>query len=247
MLGGSRNTPLTELEEDDGWWRFRTFAIATFRPAYNNGWTFSLRPESRLYKRWFDFPDMGLRGWAIIFDPGYNDVLFPGWVPPEGEQEAERWIEFLNALIGSFFAKPTPAAASEASAGNTAAAAKKRTLKLIGNFREMGWDDQPGAPSLPIVRGKRGPDHKADVVAYLRKAETITMSPGQERDFFDDSRYVGSPSMRTDGVYVWPDFLAGYVERYDVALPRDFERHMAGRTWKLPDKLNRDEFKAPWQ
>jgi hypothetical protein len=233
LLRSTRSEPLTELAFSDGWWRFRTFSVATFRPVYSNGWTFSLKPESRFYKRWFDFPELGLRGWAIIFDPGWTDELFPGWVPPEREHDADRWIEFLNALVRDHFER-------------IAATTTKRTLTLVGNFREMGWDD-PDAPSLVAMRGKRSADHKADVVAYLRKAESISLSPGMERDFFDESKYIGSPTMRTDGVYVWPDFLAGYVERHDVALPEGFERHMALRGWRLPDKLNRDDFKPPWQ
>ena len=83
------------------------------------------------------------------------------------------------------------------------AGASPRTLKLVGNFREMGWDE-PGAPSLVALRGKRSAGHKAEVLTYLRKAEAISLSPGFERDFFDDAQYIGLPTMRTDGVYVGP-------------------------------------------
>jgi hypothetical protein len=61
-----------------------------------------------MYKRWFDFPDLGKKGWAIILrvwdadsNPTYPGVYekFPGWVPPEREEEADQWITFLNAEI----------------------------------------------------------------------------------------------------------------------------------------------------
>ncbi len=35
--------------------------------SFRSGYTYSLRPESHFYKRWFEFPDLGKRGWAIIF------------------------------------------------------------------------------------------------------------------------------------------------------------------------------------
>lgn len=30
---------------------------------YDIGYSFALWPESRMYKRWFDFPDLGKKGW----------------------------------------------------------------------------------------------------------------------------------------------------------------------------------------
>ena len=119
-------------------------------------------------------------------------------------------------------------------------------LMLVGNFREMGYDDEPGAPSLLDVRGKRLPAHKAEVVHYLKKAKSVSLSPGFLEDFFDPTKSIGTHTMRTDGTYVWPDFLAGYVDRHDVALPDDFERHMLKRGWKLPDSLDIRSLQLPW-
>ena len=119
-------------------------------------------------------------------------------------------------------------------------------LILVGNFREMGYDDQPEAPSLHDVRRKRSLGHKPEVLAYLRKAKSISFSPGYETSIFDQKTFVGTHTMRTDGVYVWPDFLAGYVEHEDVALPEQFERHMAARNWQLPENLDTKKLTPPW-
>src|SRR6476661_10853630 len=43
----------------------------------------------------------------------------------------------------------------------------KKTLTLIGNFRELEIVDSPDLPSMAPLRGQRGPEHKAEVVAYL--------------------------------------------------------------------------------
>lgn len=116
--------------------------------------------------------------------------------------------------------------------------AGKRRLMLVGNFREMGYDDQPDAPSLHDIRGKGDRAHKAEIVAYLRGAKSISYSPGYETSIFDPAVFVGTHTMRTDGVYIWPDFTAGYVEKEDVSLPYAFEQHMAQRGWRLPDDLD---------
>lgn len=122
----------------------------------------------------------------------------------------------------------------------------KRLLKEVGNFKEMGYDDVPDAPSLVDVRGKRRAGHKPEVLAYLRQAKSISFSPGPIEDFFDPSQFVGTHTMRTDGVFVWPDFLAGYVERHDVLLPEEFEQHMARAAWRLPASLDLDTLQPPW-
>jgi hypothetical protein len=90
---------LKELKEDDSAFRLRTFSIAKHQPTYSNGWTFHLRPTSRFYKRWFDLPDIGVRGWAIVFRIHDPEEIMAGWVTPEREHDADQWIAVLNAEI----------------------------------------------------------------------------------------------------------------------------------------------------
>lgn len=111
----------------------------------------------------------------------------------------------------------------------------KRTAKTVGLFLELGDDD---APSLADARGKRPPANQAQVVAYLKAGKVLVMSPGLVKDAFDRGTLAGTRSMRTDGVYAWPDSLAFYVERYQVELPAEFEEHMAKREWKMPAEID---------
>jgi len=104
----------------------------------------------------------------------------------------------------------------------------------IGAFKELGFDDDPAAPSLSSVRGKRGSEHKTSVVAYLRGGHTTAYCVGLEADVFDETKLAGSLSVRTDGTYAWPELLAYYVEHYDIALPEDFEEHMRANRWQVP-------------
>ena len=71
------------------------------RPQFSTGFWTGLDERARFLKRWFDFPDLGKRGWSIIFQdfppPGPDCEWFLGWVPPEREAEADGWIAFMNA------------------------------------------------------------------------------------------------------------------------------------------------------
>jgi len=107
----------------------------------------------------------------------------------------------------------------------------QRTASTVGGFRELGYDD---GPALAAVRGKRPAAHQAEVVAYLRAAPLLVTSPGLVKDAFDGKTLAGKRSMRTDGVYAWPDSLAYYVERHQVELPAAFEAHMAQNHWRVP-------------
>lgn len=81
-------------------WFLGTFSIHKRLPQYRVGYSFDLAPESRLFRRWFDLPDAEIRGWAIIFrGRTADDEILIGWVPPEREAVADRWISFLNAEI----------------------------------------------------------------------------------------------------------------------------------------------------
>jgi len=122
----------------------------------------------------------------------------------------------------------------------------KRRLKLIGHFREMGYADVSDAPSLKFVRRSPLLARKPQVVAYLRSAPSVSFSPGFVSDYFDSAQMIGTHTMRTDGEYVWPDFLAGYVEHYDVELPDEFLQHLGDRDWQLPAAIDVTTLSLPW-
>lgn len=96
-------------------------------------------------------------------------------------------------------------------------APEKRLLEYVGMYRELGFEDSPDYPSVDDARGRRAPDHKPEVVAYLAGGKAM------------------SPSILTDGRYAWSKQLAYYVDHYDVTLPEHFERHMAALGYRMPD------------
>ena len=110
-------------------------------------------------------------------------------------------------------------------------------LERVGFFGELGYDEMPGAPSLLDACNKRGPANKDKVVAYLRSGALFIISPGYAEDYFDGS-HAGKLSFLTDGTYAWPGSLAHYVDRYDVALPAEFEQFMEANAWTVPSGID---------
>lgn len=81
------------------------------------------------------------------------------------------------------------------------------------------------------------------VVEYLRSGVIAIASPGMAKSVLDDTQVVGTSSWRTDGVWLWPDALAYYVEAHGVCLPLPFIRHIQGNKYSVP-LVGEDEMKA---
>lgn len=122
---------------------------------------------------------------------------------------------------------------------------EKRVLKRVGNFQELGYDDDPSAPRLVDARGKRPAANKAEVVGYLRSGKALVVSPGVDQDVFDDRKRADTSSILTDGMFMWQKQVAYYVEQYDVELPAEFEAHMRANRWQIPDDVDVTTLQTP--
>jgi len=116
-------------------------------------------------------------------------------------------------------------------------------LQKVGWFAELGFAGDHAL--LVTARGKRTRGNKEHVVQYLQSGKPIVISPGVVRDIFDRSKIAGTSSLLTDGTYVWPDCLAHYVGRYDVALPDAFEEFMEANRWIMPGKIDTSKSRLP--
>jgi hypothetical protein len=113
-----------------------------------------------------------------------------------------------------------------------------RTLKLIGY-----WVGTQGHEIYPhprdFVRKDWDPELKAKVVGYLKGGAFKRGFWGHATCRFDPTRdpvEMGSKEL-TDGVYLWPEGLAVYVNEYDVGLPGEFMSHMERHNYQLPPDL----------
>lgn len=107
-------------------------------------------------------------------------------------------------------------------------------LQLIGFFRELSHDHADG-PSLRESIGDVARPNEGKLVSYLRNGTLAISSPGPVWDTIDKHGPIGTASIRTDGVWAWPEVLAHYVEVYHVLLSREFLDHVARNNWQVPE------------
>jgi hypothetical protein len=229
--------PLGGIEETEHEWWLGSLSLSKHHPTFRSGYSHQLEPNSTFRKRWFDPTEFSPRCWVVIFqafDPNETNPEPPeylvGWVPPEREQELDKWLAFLNGEIANRL--------DAARSIREEPAASTNMLRYVGYFYELGYDDHPNAPRLSEARGKRPAQHKAEVVRYLKSGKTLIYSPGIATDVFDDSATSDTPSIVTDGTYAWRKEIAYYVDRYDIELPSEFEAHMRANDWKVPESID---------
>jgi hypothetical protein len=83
-----------------------------------------------------------------------------------------------------------------------------------------------------------GPDGER-VLAYLRSGELVLNTPGALDDVLDPGRLGAVPvGFRSDGRWIWPDAVAYYLKRHNLAPEPELIAHVLART-EPPDPLNR--------
>jgi hypothetical protein len=94
--------PIDDLEENATGWSLGIISLSKAHPVFSYGFSGSLNHDSRFRKQSFTFAS-GAAAVALIFrrsdhagKDGNAEEWFCGWVPPEREPEADRWIKFLN-------------------------------------------------------------------------------------------------------------------------------------------------------
>jgi hypothetical protein len=74
------------------------------------------------------------------------------------------------------------------------------------------------------------------VLAYLRAGQVWIRFHGWSYCRFEcevEPSVLGDCDL-TDGVWMWPEGLAHYVEAHSVRLPDEFVDHMRSRGWQVP-------------
>jgi hypothetical protein len=107
-------------------------------------------------------------------------------------------------------------------------------FKRFGFFREL-YDDDPADPSL---RDAVRPTAHADgsrIVAYLEAGIGLAGVGKFVGDVLNpDARFGVSPSLLSDGAWLWRADLAYYVKTYHIELPDEFVAHMRQNRWSVP-------------
>ncbi|MFG3128992.1 hypothetical protein ACGFZU_14985 [Streptomyces tendae] len=107
----------------------------------------------------------------------------------------------------------------------TEGAPTARTVRTVGFFDELapGWGLLTDGTIKDAVRSSADTDEHG-LVAYLRRGSGICSEMGAQADVLDPEgpTLVSAGSLLTDGVWLWRDDLAYYVDKYHLVLPGDF-------------------------
>jgi len=115
-------------------------------------------------------------------------------------------------------------------------------LKQVVHFREFPFGTIKD-PTMRQFMAARPWVNQAQVVDYLRSGCVLAIPMGGDLgDYFDpankanpmiDGRCVGGITPLTDGVWFWPAGLIHFVDKYNVALPREFIDHAVRNGWRV--------------
>jgi hypothetical protein len=107
-------------------------------------------------------------------------------------------------------------------------------LPSAGSLRKIGFWQSPDEPQYPRVQSmvdwSWDRSHRAEIVKYLRGARRGDCYYG-----YSNCRICGQQNGScdlTDGVYVWPEGFAHYVESHGVRPPIDFIEHVVRTKWR---------------
>ncbi|CAM5475052.1 hypothetical protein STENM327S_08287 [Streptomyces tendae] len=125
-----------------------------------------------------------------------------------------------------------------ASLSPTEGARTSRTVRAVGFFDELspGWGFPTDGTIEDAVRSSADNDERR-LVAYLRRGSAIWSETGAQADVLDPEgpTLVSAGSLLTDGVWLWRDDLAYYVDKYHLVLPGDFVKRARELDYRPPE------------
>jgi len=96
-----------------------------------------------------------------------------------------------------------------------------RDSKLI----PVGYWYSDSEPELPMPDSNESMEHEEEIARYLRSHNVINSYRGSSTCRICNDRWNGSKEM-SDGVYIWPEGLAHYINEHKTTLPTEFIEHI---------------------
>ncbi len=95
-------------------------------------------------------------------------------------------------------------------------------------LKDVNFCKEYGDESLPSIKEliSDTPDPEKDTILSYLRTNLILASPGIVKDLFNPNETIGSGNIFSDGVYAWTDYLASYVEKYNITLTKEFRNHI---------------------
>ena len=102
-----------------------------------------------------------------------------------------------------------------------------------GYYREMPFGEDTD-PSILDYINKANPEEIDNICKYLKSGVVLITCCGTSTDAINPEKGIaGSPSVMTDGTWVWPGDLSYYVKNYRLELEPEFVFTMKSKNWKI--------------
>ena len=99
-------------------------------------------------------------------------------------------------------------------------------MKVVGIYRELTADHNPSLDSICSSAGLLSIDQSQVIVRYLEAGVPVFDVMESTIDPFDGkTRIDGGPSLISDGIWVWRNDLAYFVQKYRIGLSPEFVAH----------------------
>ena len=95
---------------------------------------------------------------------------------------------------------------------------------ILGKYDEFA--PNMGFPSIKDYLHEESYDSKKAVLGYLRSGTVHMVTASKMVDIFTGETINEEVVFMDDGKYSWSSKLAYYVDRYNLKLPQDFEKHI---------------------
>ena len=119
-------------------------------------------------------------------------------------------------------------------------------FKKVGFYKEMSHGKDTDDSIFNYIN-KENDDLVPDICNYLENGVVFIVSPGVVEDVINsDNGGIATPSIYTDGKWLWPEDLSYYVKNYKLKLPKEFVDDMINNNWKVNisiDDLDLDDIK----
>lgn len=96
------------------------------------------------------------------------------------------------------------------------------------HLKRVAYSQEYGAPELPklAVLVSDTPDPHKDIILDYLGEHCIAGCPGIEYDVVNTHNVIGHGHLYADDQYVWTDYFANYVRKYNIPVPPEFRAHI---------------------
>ena len=97
-------------------------------------------------------------------------------------------------------------------------------MKILNQYKEFG--SGMGFPSIKDFFQENKYENQDKIVAYLKAGKPVMVQTSVAKDVFTGAPLGTEKVFLSDGTYGWNSDLAYYVEKYNLKLPKEFEKHV---------------------